>query len=172
MSCKGVLEVGNFVVTAASLLIAGVALNVSFEANRISVANQKKIERLECYDKVNEKVNSLISPYGEAIDYATRIHNYIPNKFDVSTLHSDFQSKAAEILSLKKSIQNTVHKFGFKCSDKATTVFQDIENLSILRVAKDYYEDFGGFNSNQQDKHNQNFNWLINSDVADECCLN
>ena len=172
MSCKLNLEDGNFVVAIVGLIIALVALVVSCQANRISEANQKKVERLECYDKVSEKINSLIGPYGEAIDNATRIHNYILKKLDVSTLHSDFQLKASEILSLKKSVLNTVHKFDFKCSEKATAVLQDIDNLSMLRVAKDYYEDFGGFNSVTQDKHIQNFNWLLNSDVADECCPN
>lgn len=158
-------------------LVSGVALFVSCEANKIasqsfetSEKNQHKIERLECFDKVERLNQDLVSTYRVTLVSATMIHNYLKKQIDYSDLHTEFQSNAIQLVKFAKELERTVGRFEFKCDQKVKAILNEVKGMSSLTKGVDAFDSFGGFNSKIQDKHQENINWLFETDVADLCC--
>jgi len=160
----------EWILEITGLLIAVVALIVSCQANDMSKHNQRKLERLECIDKVEVTNKQLISAYRNSLVNATRIHNYLPEKLDGTAIHSDFQTNMIESVQVSKELKRIVKRYKFSCEQRVEDILKNIATMNEMVKGTDTYEQFGGFNSKLQEEHQSNISWLADNDVAEACC--
>ncbi len=160
----------KWLIELVGLAVALVALIISCQSNEMTKANQSKLERLECFDKVEQKSNDLVSSYRKALSSATVIHNNYPKRVDVTNIHTEFQSDMIKTLKSVKDLSHTVKRYDFKCNSEVDRIFDEVNKMGEMVKGTDTYEQFGGFNSKLQNHHHDNITLLSENDVADACC--
>lgn len=156
--------------SALGLLVASAALFQSCSANDIAKSNQKKLERLECYDKVSEVGKELIDPYRGALTSATQIHRYLQTREDIAPVHTKYQEYASKVIVETRHLNDFSKRFGHSCVGDAARVLEEVRQIGEMMKGIDAFDQFGGFNSRKQDQHQENLNWLIENNVASFCC--
>lgn len=160
----------EIILSALGLIVASAALYQSCTANEIAVSNQKKLERLECYDKVSAAGKELIDPYRGALITASRIHKYLLTRGNIAPVHTEYQMYASRVLVETRRLDEISKRFGNMCVGDAARILDEVRLIGEMMKGTDTFEQFGGFNSRTQDQHQANLNWLIENNIASFCC--
>lgn len=165
-----ILECVGFVIAVVALVVSCRANDMTKHALKTSEKNEKRLNRMECYDKLAVVTADLAPNYLSMLTAATRIHNNLGSKANTG-IHTDFQSSSMMGETIVRKVFSATARYQASCDDESKSRLQLILDLASMKDAPDLAI-FREFTGERQNKHQANWQWLLRNEIGDGCCPN